>query len=188
MIEPLIICVDDDADVARVVARSLKREHLQLMSTTEPQEALEWIVDNEVAVLVSDYEMPLMNGIELSSRVRELSPTTVRVLLTGHLDIETALASINEGEIYRFLPKPLRVESLVAAVHQAIAYHRELAAVAVDRQRAITRARVEAELEARFPTITTPARAHDGAYLVVRPPEAQLAGLGLEALLALRHR
>jgi len=185
--EPVIICVDDDADVARVVARSLKREHLQLMSTTEPQEALEWIVDNEVAVLVSDYEMPVMNGIELASRVRELSPTTVRVLLTGHLDIETALASINEGEIYRFIPKPLHVDALVSVVHQAIAYHHELAAVATARHRAIERARAEAKLEAKFPTITTPARAHDGAYLLVRRSESQLAGLGLDALLALRH-
>jgi len=71
--EPVIICVDDDADVARVVARSLKREHLQLMSTTEPQEALEWIVDNEVAVLVSEASAAISTGVN----ERALEPSTV---------------------------------------------------------------------------------------------------------------
>ena len=188
MSAPVIVCVDDDADVLRAVARTLKRERLQALSTTEPDEALEWIAENNVAVLVSDYQMPVMNGIELASRVRDVSPTTVRVMLTGNVDVETALASINQGEVYRFVAKPVHLESLLVVVRKAVAYHEELAAVAVEREQALLRARINAELEARFPTMTTPARAHDGAYLVQRRADAALAGMGIDPLLTLRRR
>jgi len=185
---PVIVCVDDDADVVRAVARTLKRERLQPLSTTEPDEALEWIVENEVAVLVSDYNMPMMNGIELAARVRDVSPTTVRIMLTGNVDFETALASINQGEIYRFVAKPVNLDSLLDVVRKAVELHQQLAAVAVERERSIQRARVNAELEAKYPTITTPARAHDGAYLVQRRADAVFAGMGIDPLLSLRRR
>jgi DNA-binding NtrC family response regulator len=184
---PVIVCVDDDAEVASSLARTFKRERLQPMSTTEPEEALEWIVENDVAVLVCDYQMPVMNGIELATRVRDVSPTTVRILLTGNVDVETALASINQGEVYRFVAKPVHLDSLLAVVYKAIDHHRELAAVAAERSRSLLRQRVNAELEARFPTITTPARAHDGAYLVQRRTDDVIRELGLDPLLALRR-
>jgi len=184
---PLVVCVDDDAAVARALSRSFQREQLSSLATTEPEEALEWVLENEVAVLVSDFNMPVMNGVELASRVRQLRPTTVRILLTGNTDLDTAMASINQGEIFRFVQKPVHLASFMTVVHEAVTYHRELAAIAGERELAARREKLNAELEARYPMFTTPARAHDGAYLVQRRPDAAYAELGLESLLELRR-
>lgn len=185
---PLIVCVDDDPEVARTLARSLKREHLNPMSTTEPEEALEWVLENEVAVLISDFEMPLMNGIELAVRVKHLRPTTVRILMTAHVTAETAVRGINTGGVFRFVPKPFDLAQLATIVHEGVDHHKELAAVAQERDHVVRRGRLTADLETRFPSLTTPARALDGAYVVRRSTQESVAGLGLDSLLALRHR
>ena len=184
MTAPLVVCVDDDPSVVRTIVRLLKREHIEVMSTTEPEEALEWVLANDVAVLVSDYDMPGMNGVQLASRARQLRPATVRILISGRLELDTVLASVNDGEVFRVMAKPFDPDAVVATVHRGIAYHRELAAIAGDRELAQRRAQVAAALEEQFPTISAPARGYDGAYLVQRPAEP-LAGL--EALLALRR-
>lgn len=188
MSSPVIVCVDDDAEVARTVARSLKRAHLAPMSTTEPAEALEWVLDNEVAVLVSDIDMPLMNGIELASRVKQLRPTTVRILLTAHVTADAAMSGINQGGVFRFVPKPFEVTALADIVCEAVDHHRELAAVAHERDQVLRRTRITGEHESKWPMLSTPSRALDGAYVVRRNTNEMVAGLGLEALLALRHR
>jgi DNA-binding NtrC family response regulator len=186
--QPLVVCVDDDPDVSRLIASSLRREKMNMMSTTEPDEALEWVLDNDVAVLVCDYEMPLMNGIELAAKVRQLRPTTVRILLTGHVTAHTAMNGINKGGVFRFIPKPFEPELLIGVVHEGVSHHLELAAVANERDHVVRRGRATAEMEMRYPTLTTPMRAIDGAYVVGRTPNDTLVELGLEALLELRRR
>ena len=187
-VAPMIVCVDDDPTIARALARSLRREHLRPMSTTEPEEALEWVLENDVAVLVADYSMPGMNGVELATRVRELRPLTVRNLLTGHVTADTAVSGINQGGVFRFIEKPFETAALIGVLREAIAHHDELVAVAAERAQVVRRARMADELEIRYPTLTTPAWSLDGAYVVRRNPAAVLAGLGLDALLALRRR
>ncbi len=188
MTAPVIVCVDDDAEVARTIARTLKRENMITMSTTEPEEALEWVLDNNIAVLVSDYEMPLMNGIELAARVKLMRPSTVRILMTAHVTADTAVMGINKGGVFRFVPKPFEITALTAVVHEGVLHHNELTAIATERDHVVRRGRVTTELEARYPTLTQPVRAIDGAYVVRRSPNETYDGLGLEALLALRHR
>jgi DNA-binding NtrC family response regulator len=184
---PLVVCVDDDPLVARSLARSLRHQQLLPMSTTEPAEALEWVLQHDVAVLLSDFNMPVMNGVELAARVRELRPMTVRVLVTGSLDLQTALASINRGEVFRFVPKPFNQDDVARVIRDAVEQHKSLAQFAAERERTERRLRERALLEARFPALTQPARAHDGAYLVPRLAGDELAGLGLDELLALRR-
>ena len=184
---PLVVCVDDDPLVARTIARSLRHQHLLPMTTTEPEEALEWVLEHDVAVLVSDFHMPVMNGVELAARVRALRPSTVRILVTGALDLQTALASINQGEVYRFVPKPFDLDQVTQVVRDGVEQHQALAMVAAERERTERRARERAALETRWASITMPARAHDGAYLVPRVASDELAGSGLDELLALRR-
>ncbi|MEO8554482.1 MAG: response regulator [Kofleriaceae bacterium] len=188
MSSPVIVCVDDDADVARAVARSLRRADLSPMSTTEPAEALEWVLDNDVAVLVSDIDMPLMNGIELAARVKKLRPATVRILLTGQVTAAAAMNGINLGGVFRFVAKPFETTALADVVREAVDHHRELAAVATERDHVLRRGRITGEHETRWPSLSTPARALDGAYVVRRNTNEMVAGLGLEALLELRRR
>ena len=187
MSKATIVCVDDDPDVAGSISRALRRAHYNTLSTTEPEEALEMVLENDVAVLVLDYGMPNMNGVELAERVRELRPSTVRIMLTGSTDAATMLEGINRAEVYRYLTKPIDVNNLLDVVAQAVGRYRELVAIEAEREKTQLRARVLSELEARHPGISTPVRAHDGAYLVQRHLPSATAGLGLEGLLALRR-
>lgn len=184
---PRVVCVDDDPVIMRTLVRSLRGESVLPMATTEPEEALSWVLEHDIAVLVSDYHMPSMNGVELSARVRVLRPQTVRVLVTGALDVHTALASINEGEVFRFVPKPFERGHVTRVIREAVARHKALASVAAERERTQRRARERAAFEAQYPTISTPARAEDGTYVVPRRPASELAGMGLDELLALRR-
>ena len=184
---PVIVCVDDDPTVARTLARMMRGEKLLPMATTEPSEALEWVLEHDVAVLVSDYNMPTMNGVQLAARVRELRPSTVRILVTASLDLDTALASINQGEVFRFVPKPFDVAQVARAIRDGVAQHHALAQVAAEREKVERRQRERAALEARWQSLTTPARAFDGAYLVPHVASSSLEGVGLDDLLALRR-
>jgi DNA-binding NtrC family response regulator len=174
-----IVCVDDDAQIASSVARALRKEKFHALATTEPEEALEWCLEHDVAVLIADYSMPGMTGIQLAERVRVHRPSTVRVLLTGNVELDTAVAGINQAEIFRFVAKPFDREVLTSVVRQAVARHREMAAVALEHEQAARRHAISTDLESRFPTITHPSRAHDGAYLVQRASSSALEGLGL---------
>ena len=94
-------------------------------------EAIEVVRGRLVHAVVSDQRMPGMLGAELLSRVRDISPATMRLLLTGYSDMQAIVASVNEGEIFRFIEKPWQPQRLLEAVEQAVQIaRRELAAPA----------------------------------------------------------
>ena len=132
---PLVVCVDDEPVVLSTVARCLKREPFEVRATGSPSEALGWIAVDDVAVLVSDYDMPEMTGAQLAGHARRIRPETVRILLTGKRTLETAIDGINQGEIFRFIGKPFEDKQLRQAVLEAVARHEELAALSGDRRR-----------------------------------------------------
>src|SRR5205085_9651219 len=75
------------------------------------------------AVVVADMRMPKMDGVELLSRLRTLTPTTVRIMLTGNADQQTAIDAVNEGHIFRFLNKPCPPETLEKTLRAALNQH-----------------------------------------------------------------
>ncbi len=100
-----ILFVDDDIQLVSALQRSFHRTyHVELALNAD--DALAALAETPYALVVSDFQMPGMNGIELLSRVKGLSPETVRILLTGQADLETAIDAVNEGNIFRFLRKP----------------------------------------------------------------------------------
>jgi CheY-like chemotaxis protein len=101
-----ILFVDDEPAVLAGYKRILRRD-FELSTAASGEEALAEIERNNCyAVVVSDMRMPNMNGVQLLSRVREISPQTVRVVLTGYADIECAMNAVNEDAVFRFLTKP----------------------------------------------------------------------------------
>ena len=90
-----ILCVDDELNILLSLQRQLrKRFHLE--SALGPEKALATIErDGPYAVIVSDLQMPGMNGLELLAKVREMAPETVRIMLTGQADLATAIAAVN---------------------------------------------------------------------------------------------
>jgi len=101
-----VLFVDDEDNILNSLERLFIDGNFVFLRATSGAAALELIRQRPVAMVVSDHCMPGMNGVELLSRVRAISPETVRVLMTAHADFETAVAAINQGEIFRFLSKP----------------------------------------------------------------------------------
>jgi len=119
-----ILLVDDDNNVLDGYRRTLSREFL-METALGGEPALKLIAENgPYAVVVSDMRMPGMDGIQLLSRIRAQLPDTIRVMLTGHADIDTAINAINEGSIFRFLSKPCGKEVMAKTLTAALVQYR----------------------------------------------------------------
>jgi len=118
-----ILLVDDDVRVVSAMQRSLHRLYC-IEIAAGAADALDAISQNAYAVVVSDLQMPGMNGVELLARTRDVSPDTVRILLTGQGDMEAAIAAVNEGNVFRFLTKPCPQETLQKTLDAALELHR----------------------------------------------------------------
>ncbi len=107
-----ILLVDDDNNILDGYRRSLRRE-FEMETAPSGREALKLIAEaGPYAVVVSDMRMPEMDGIQLLSMIRAQSPDTIRIMLTGNADMDTAIDAINEGAIFRFLNKPCSKEAM----------------------------------------------------------------------------
>jgi DNA-binding NtrC family response regulator len=179
---PIIVCVDDDPEILASVSRTLRRDQLDVRTTLDCEEALAWVAEHPVAVIVSDYEMPQMTGGQLTGKAKRIRPETVRILLTGRRTLDTAIDGINQGEVFRFISKPFDNESLRKDVAAAIERNRELLALAGDRQRRMRGERLRAELEAEYPGITKTDRSASGHHELPADVTADAAELGLAAL------
>jgi DNA-binding NtrC family response regulator len=87
---------------------------------TNPQEATRHLETNPVDVIVSDYLMPKMNGIQLLAKAKEFQPEAARVLLTGHADKQSAIQAINQVGLYQYLEKPWDNSQLLLVINSAI--------------------------------------------------------------------
>ena len=116
--KPNLLLVDDEERILRSLSMLL-RPYYNLFTTVDAREALTHIRSNRVHVIVSDQRMPLMRGADLLKAVKEISPHTMRILLTGYAELEAVVASVNEGEVFRFVSKPWEAAELRQTVQQA---------------------------------------------------------------------
>lgn len=123
---PLVLAVDDEPPILSSLARLLAFEDVDVEVAGGAEEALAALRRREVAVVVTDQHMPGILGVELLCLVRELSPATSRVLLSGHIDVELLRSAVNGGEVYRFVAKPWDDDELLVAVRQGIEHWRLL--------------------------------------------------------------
>ena len=123
-----ILCVDDEPNILQAIERQFRKE-FQISTAVGPQAGLQALTEQgPFAVVVSDLRMPGMDGIEFLSRVRAISPDTVRVMLTGQADLEAAAAAVNRGNIFQFLTKPCPAETLSRVLAAAQEQHRLITA------------------------------------------------------------
>lgn len=119
-----VLFVDDDQKILNGVSRQFE-DVLEFETALSPQKALELIdFGGSYAVVVSDMRMPEMSGIELLLQVKERSPDTVRIMLTGYADLQATIEAVNDGNIFRFLSKPCPQGVLEKAVRDGLAQHR----------------------------------------------------------------
>ncbi|MCE5199981.1 response regulator [bacterium] len=119
-----ILFVDDDVNLLSSMQRQLRKQ-FDLDTAVGPEEGLTALNDNgPYAVIVSDLRMPGMDGIQLLAKVRSISPNTIRVMLTGNADLDSAMSAVNEGHIFRFIAKPIQPEMLAKILEASIEQYR----------------------------------------------------------------
>lgn len=119
-----ILFVDDDPNLLASIERNYRRM-FQLETAEGGEAGLAKIAEHgPFAVVIADRQMPHMDGIQFLSLVKQRAPDTVRIMLTGNVDLEAAIRVVNEGNIFRFLTKPCPPETLIKAVEDARAQYR----------------------------------------------------------------
>jgi DNA-binding NtrC family response regulator len=126
---PRLLFVDDEQRVLNSM-RIMFRRQFELFLASHGAEALDIVRDKDIDVIVADHRMPKMTGVEVLSKVRAMSPRTVRILLTGYADLDAVEGSINESEVFRFLTKPCAPQQLRETIELAAKLAREAPAPA----------------------------------------------------------
>jgi diguanylate cyclase (GGDEF)-like protein/PAS domain S-box-containing protein len=123
-----LLLVDDEENVLRALVRVLRRDGYIIHTATNAAEGFELLAKNRVQVIVSDQRMPGISGTQFLSRVKEMYPDTMRIVLSGYTDLATLTDAINRGAIYKFLTKPWDDEDLRQQVQDAFRQYDERAA------------------------------------------------------------
>ncbi len=119
-----ILIIDDEIGVLQAIKRIFCDLGFEVLVSSNPIEALSFINDQDIAVVVADQKMPEMSGLELLSRLKTMAPDIKRIMLTGYGDLNIAMSAINECDVFRFISKPWNDKQLIEAVTDAINEYR----------------------------------------------------------------
>ena len=113
---PRVLCVDDDGNLLDGLRRQLRREY-EVHTALDARTAIRTFVhDGPFSVVISDQCMPVVDGVSLLAKIADRAPDTIRILLTGHADLDAAVAAVNRGRVFRFLTKPCARDELLATL------------------------------------------------------------------------
>ena len=116
-----ILCVDDEKNVLKSVERLFLDDDYEILTAPSGDEGLEVLRNaGPIQIVISDYRMPEMNGIDFLKEVNRNWPDTVRIVLSGYADTASIVSAINEGQIYKFIPKPWNDDELKVTIANAI--------------------------------------------------------------------
>ena len=113
-----VLCIDDETANLDSLTRCLRKTY-SVLTADSGAEGLKILQDNKVHIIVSDQQMPEMNGVEFLTKAIEIQPEAIRILLTGFADMEAVVNAINLGQIYRYTSKPWEPADLEATIAQA---------------------------------------------------------------------
>ena len=117
-----ILLVDDELDNLANLIFAFELDY-NLTTASSAAEALDILNREDIAVVISDQRMPEVSGTKLLSMIKESHPRIVRMLITAYSDIEAAIEAINQGNVYRYIPKDLPMNEIEAIIKQAIEYY-----------------------------------------------------------------
>jgi putative two-component system response regulator len=115
-----LLFVDDEDYILRSLDHLFSNRGYRLLLASSGSEALMFLNSEQVDVIITDYRMPGMDGIEFLKRAKEVSPSSVRIMLTGFSDIDVTIAAINEGEIHKYITKPWSNEDLIKVIEGSL--------------------------------------------------------------------
>jgi len=166
MIQYSILIVDDEPNVLNAFQRVLRREPYTLMTAQGGEEGLTLLEAREVSLVISDFNMPGMNGLDFLKTVKQLYPHILAIMLTGQAEIRIAVQAINEAGVYKFIQKPWDDDDLKVTILRAL----ESMDLATERDQLIQKVKsrdaILNDLEKKHPGITKVERDEDG-YLVL---------------------
>jgi diguanylate cyclase (GGDEF)-like protein len=138
MSRPKLLCVDDEVSILHSLERVFK-DQFAVLTSDSPVAALDLLRANaDCAIVLSDYRMPGMNGVEFLRHARTLAPLTSRAILSGQIDLSQISDAINNGDIHKFFLKPWENDYLALQMQEALQMHRTLREKAHYEQLAIT--------------------------------------------------
>jgi len=159
---PKILFVDDEPAVLEGIRNALRREPFQVLTAQSADQALAILAQEVIDIIVSDQRMPGICGAGLLARVCRAYPDTVRIILTGQADMAAAIQAINEGEIYRFLTKPVAATELARTLHEALSLKRMTEDGSPTLGSVRGRQAILKDLETKYPGITHTQRDTEG--------------------------
>ncbi|MDP2795460.1 MAG: ATPase, T2SS/T4P/T4SS family [Sulfurisoma sp.] len=115
-----LLIVDDEPGVVKALTRAFRQENYEVVGAAGGEEGLKRLAEATTHLVISDYMMPGMNGANFLRAVKERSPDTIRIMLTGHADTGAVMGAINEGAVYKFILKPWDDDDLRVTVALAL--------------------------------------------------------------------
>lgn len=121
---PVVLCVDDETSIRNALRRVFLDDGWELHFADCGESGLKVIREREVDLVLSDFRMPGMDGVEFLKAVKEIRPDCMRIVLSGYADIKLIVSALNEGEVYRFIAKPWNEGELQHNIRKALDHHR----------------------------------------------------------------
>ena len=117
-----ILCVDDEPNILSALKRMFTLVGFSLTCVESGQEAIKLMESQNFHIVISDMRMPSMSGVELFEHIKLTHPEVIKILLTGYSDLDSAIAAVNRGEVYRYFTKPWNESEIINTVQSAIEY------------------------------------------------------------------
>jgi two-component system, probable response regulator PhcQ len=163
--------IDDEVNILYAIKRLLRKKDWNLLTYVSPEEAIFDLKGrNDVNIIISDYRMPIMDGVEMLRILKQACPNALRMILSGHADLQGILMAINHAEIYRFITKPWIDEDFTITLEKAIQFHElsqenlRLSLMVREQQERINKQLSELKrLEKESPGITQVSWSEDGS-------------------------
>ena len=163
MSDASILLIDDERAIRFALRKTLEREGYKVDDCGDPKEGVKMAERNDYSLVICDYQMPGMLGVDVLRRIKLLKPETIRIILTAHADMDVAIRAINDGAVYRFLVKPWDNRELVETVRRAF---EEVRASKPLGNRGEEPEGVSSALEKEHPGITSVKRNEQGAVVL----------------------
>lgn len=160
-----ILVVDDEELFIEYIQRVISNENYNVITAASAQEGLDILEKQQVSMVISEYEIPLMNGLEFLEKVRIIYPNILTIMVTEHADIDLAIKAINEAGVYKFLLKPLDDIDFKNMIKKTLESLQVIKERDVLIRKVKTHESTLKDLEKRYPGITKVERDEDGYIL-----------------------
>lgn len=120
-----ILIIDDEINIINALNRVLNKFDYNIISTTRPEEGIEIINSLDLDMVICDFNMPNITGVEVLKHSKQVQPSAIRILITGYYDVNIAVSAINEGNVYHYISKPWKNEEVITIIQNALKQKQE---------------------------------------------------------------